>query len=63
MRNVNCQVLFAASSASQNGLQIDSNQLIAASFQFVFPDATSAGTGYIQMSNDISRKTKIESEQ
>lgn len=53
MRNVNCQVLFASSSASQNGIQIDSNQLVSASFQFVFGDTSSVGTCKIQASNDI----------
>lgn len=53
MKNLSSQVLFASNSVSQNGLQIDSNQLIAASFQFVFADATSIGTCKIQASNDL----------
>src|SRR5579859_1322918 len=53
MRKVNSTVLSAVDTASQNGSQIDSNQLISASFQVVFGDATAAGTLKIQASNDI----------
>jgi hypothetical protein len=53
MRNVNCIVLSAPDTASQNGIQIDSNQLVAASFQAVFGDTDAAGDIKIQMSNDI----------
>jgi len=53
MKNVSCNVLSAVDTASHNGIQIDSNQLISASFQAVFGDITAAGTLQIQMSNDI----------
>lgn len=54
MRQVNVNVLSAADTSSQNGIQIDSNQLFAASFQAVFGDSTAAGTLKIQMSNDVA---------
>lgn len=54
MRNINCQVLSGVDTASQNGSQVDSNQLVSASFQAVFGDATAVGTFKIQGSNDIS---------
>lgn len=53
MRNGNFNVLSAADTADANGIQIDANQIIAASFQAVFGDATAAGTLKVQMSNDI----------
>lgn len=53
MRNVNVQALLGSNSANQNGLQIDSNQLVSASFQFYFGDTSSVGTCKIQASNDI----------
>lgn len=54
MRNVNCNVLSAPDTTSQNGIQIDSNQLISASFHCYFGDATAAGTFKLQASNDIA---------
>ncbi len=54
MRNVNCNILSAVDTSSQNGSQIDSNQLVSASFQAVFGDATAAGTLKIQASNDVA---------
>lgn len=54
MRQVNTLVLNAANTASQNGSQIDSNQLLFASFQAVFGDATAAGTFKLQASNDVA---------
>jgi hypothetical protein len=53
MKNVSCNVLSASDATSQNGAQIDSNQLAAASFQALFGDSSAAGTLKIQMSNDI----------
>lgn len=53
MRNVNCNVLTGDDSVDQSGTQIDANQLIAASFQAVFGDASATGTLKIQMSNDV----------
>lgn len=53
MRKENINVLSAADNSSQDGIQIDSNQLIAVSFHVVFGDATAAGTVKIQASNDI----------
>ena len=53
MRNVTCNVLSAVDTASANGIQISSSQLISASWQIVFGDATAAGTFKIQASNDI----------
>ncbi len=52
MKYLNTIVLSAVDTSSQNGPQIDSNQLISASFQTIFGDATAAGTIKIQASND-----------
>lgn len=52
MREVNVNILSASDTTSQNGSQIDSNQLISASIQAIFGDATAAGTIKLQMSND-----------
>jgi hypothetical protein len=54
MREVNVAILSAADTTSQTGSQIDSNQLIIASFQAVFGDSTAAGTVAIQGSNDVA---------
>lgn len=54
MRNVNCIAISAVDTASVNGSAIDANQLLSASFQSVFGDATAAGTVKIQASNDIN---------
>lgn len=54
MRNVNCTVLSAAATASANGVQIDTNQLVSISFHAVFGDAAGAGTIKLQASNDIA---------
>lgn len=53
MRHVNSIVLSALDATTQNGTQIDTNQIIAASFQAVFSDTTAAGSLKVQMSNDI----------
>lgn len=55
MKTVNVAVLSAVDTSSQNGSQIDANQLYQASFQSVFGDVTAAGSVKIQMSNDICR--------
>lgn len=52
MRHVNDTVLSAVDTGSANGILIDANQLITASFQASFGDATAAGTFKIQASND-----------
>lgn len=54
MRVINTNVLSAVDTASQNGIKIDSSQLLQASFQAIFADATAAGTVKIQASNDIN---------
>lgn len=55
MRNVNVAILGPISdTVSQNGAQIDSNQLISASFQAVLGDTSAAGTFLIQGSNDVA---------
>jgi hypothetical protein len=54
MRQVNCLILSGADTGNVNGSQIDSNQLINASFQAVFGDSNAAGTIKIQMSNDVA---------
>lgn len=55
MRELNCTILGPIDdSVSQNGSQVDSNQLIAASFQAVFGDTSAAGTFVIQGSNDVA---------
>lgn len=53
MKKVNVNVLLAASNASANGVQIDSNQLVSASFQAFFGNGDEAGTFKVQASNDI----------
>lgn len=53
MRKVNCNVLSGVDTGSVNGVAVDSNQLVSASFQIVFGDATAAGTFKIQGCNDI----------
>lgn len=54
MRHVNSIVLNALDTTSQNGNQIDTNQIVAASFQAIFSDNIAAGSVKIQMSNDIT---------
>lgn len=53
MKNLNVVVLSAGDDISRNGTQIDSNQLMATTFQAIFGDATAAGTIKVQASNDI----------
>lgn len=53
MRNVNKTVLSAADNQNTNGITIDANQLVSASFQAIFADSQAAGTFKIQASNDI----------
>lgn len=62
MRNVNKTILQAADTTSQNGSQIDANQLIAASFHAYFGDVTAAGTVKIQASNDICNYRNLDNE-
>lgn len=52
MKYLNCSVLSAVDTATVSGGKIDASQLLAASFQAIFQDATAAGTLKIQMSND-----------
>lgn len=52
MRNLCSTVLSALSSANTNGTQIDSNQLVSASFHIFFSDTSAAGTFKLQASND-----------
>lgn len=54
MRVINTNILSAIDTTSQNGVKIDSSQLLQASFQAIFADATAAGTVKIQASNDIN---------
>ena len=54
MRYVNVNVLSASDATSSVGASIDSNQLIAASFQVSFTDPTAAGSIQIQASNDLT---------
>lgn len=56
MKYVNSQVLSAADTSSQNGNQIDANQLISASFHAYFGDGSANGTVKIQGSNDITNQ-------
>jgi len=53
MRQVNANVLSGSNTATVTGSQIDSNQLIDASFHLVVGDATAAGTFIVQASNDV----------
>lgn len=52
MRYVNVTALHASDAMSQTSAQIDTNQLISASFMAYFGDATAAGTLTLQASND-----------
>jgi len=53
MRHANFQALSGVDTGSVNGIQIDSNQLVMASFQAVFGDTSAVGTFKLQASNDI----------
>ena len=53
MRNETVIILSASDASSQSGMQVDTNQILCASFQAVFGDATAVGTVKIQASNDI----------
>lgn len=53
MRQVNKQVLNGADTGTIDGIQIDSNQLVSASFQAVFGDTSAVGVVKLQASNDI----------
>lgn len=53
MKTVNKTILSAPDTASQNGSQIDANQLTRVSLQAVFGDATAVGTLNLQVSNDL----------
>lgn len=53
MKYLNCNVLNASDATSENGIQVDANQLAWASFQAIFGDAAAAGTLKVQASNDI----------
>lgn len=55
MRQVNDQVLSGVDTASINGMQLDTNQMINMSFHCVVSDSTAAGTFKLQASNDISQ--------
>lgn len=52
MRNLCLSVLSAGDSITTNGSQIDSNQLVSASFHAYFGDTNAAGTFKLQASND-----------
>lgn len=54
MKPTNIQILSGPNNATVNGPQIDTNQIINASFHLVVGDATAAGTFKIQASNDVS---------
>ncbi len=53
MRNLNVNALSGLDSGTVNGSQIDSNQIVSASFHCYFGDTLAAGTFKIQASNDI----------
>jgi len=53
MKHVSVNVLSAPDTGSQNGLQIDSSELISSSFHAYFGDTTAAGSLKVQVSNDI----------
>lgn len=53
MRRTNDIVLQGASDANQNGIQLDANQIISASFQAVFTNGDEVGTFKLQASNDV----------
>lgn len=52
MKYINKTILSATDDVSQNGAAIEADQLIAASFVFLFGDTDVAGTAKIQASND-----------
>lgn len=60
MKYVNTNVMSGADTASLNGPQIDSNQLISASFHGYFGDGSAAGTIKIQASNDIDNSGYLQ---
>jgi hypothetical protein len=60
MRNETINILSASDASSQNGVQIDTNQILAASFQAVFGDSTAGGTVQVQMSNDIYNSAYLQ---
>lgn len=53
MKNLSCVVLNGDDSDDILGSQIDSNQLVSASFQPIFADVSATGVVKIQMSNDV----------
>ncbi len=53
MRQVNKEIINATDAASASSDQIDSNQLINASFQIAFGDTHAAGTFKLQASNTV----------
>lgn len=54
MRNANINVISDLANANINGTQVDSNQLVSASFHAYFSNAQGAGTFKLQASNDIA---------
>lgn len=54
MKNVNCLALSAVDTSTQIGSAIVADQLVSASFQTIFADATVIGVVKIQASNDIN---------
>lgn len=53
MRQVNVNIISGVDRQNQASSQIDSNQLLQASFQANFSDATAGGTFKLQVSNDV----------
>ena len=52
MRNVCCTIFSASDVDSSNGMKVDANQLVSASFQVIITDTDLDGTIKIQASND-----------
>lgn len=53
MRNLSATVLSGSNAGNVTGSTIDANQMLCASFQLVFGDATAAGSFIVQASNDL----------
>lgn len=54
MKHVSVNVLSAPDTASAAGIQVDSSELVCASFQAIFGDSTATGSINLQGSNDVT---------
>lgn len=61
MKQVNANILSDVDTATVTGAAIDSSQIVSASFQAVFGDATAVGTVKLQASNDLDPQGPVSS--